>query len=66
MARHTVKCNNYNRSKEKQMAKKNSIKKFSYLEKWNTRNGQQERVVIREQGRFVDSINITGLRNQKV
>jgi hypothetical protein len=42
--------------------KKNNVKKFSYLEKWDTRYGQQERVVIREQGRFVDSINLTGLR----
>jgi hypothetical protein len=46
------------------MAKKNSIKKFSYLEKWDTRFGQQERVVIREQGRFVDSVNISGLRSK--
>ena len=48
------------------MAKKNGIKKFSYLEKSNTRNGQQERVGIREQGRFVDAVNISGLRKQKV
>jgi hypothetical protein len=43
------------------MANKN-IKKFTYLEKWDTRYGQQERVVIREGGRFVDSVNLTGLR----
>jgi hypothetical protein len=46
------------------MATKNTIKKFSYLENWNTRYGKQERVVIREQGRFVDSVNVTGLREK--
>lgn len=44
------------------MAKKN-IKKYPYLEQWNTRYGQQERVVIRDaNGKFVDSVNLTGLR----
>jgi hypothetical protein len=38
------------------------MKKFTYLEQWNTRFGQQERVVIREGGKFVDSINLTSLR----
>ena len=39
------------------------IKKYSYLEQWNTRYGTQERVVIRdENGKFVDSVNLTGLR----
>jgi hypothetical protein len=38
------------------------IKKFTYLENWNTRYGQQERVVIREGGRFVDSVNLTSLK----
>lgn len=38
-------------------------KKFTYLEKWDTRYGTQERVVIRtEDGKFVDSVNMTGLR----
>lgn len=38
-------------------------KKFTYLEQWNTRYGQQERVVIRDQfGKFVDSVNLTSLR----
>jgi hypothetical protein len=38
-------------------------KKFTYLEEWNTRFGKQERVVIRDQnGKFVDSVNLTGLR----
>ena len=44
------------------MAKKN-LKKFVYLEKWNTRFGVQERAVTRdENGKFVDSVNLTGLR----
>lgn len=39
------------------------IRKYTYLEQWNTRFGQQERVVIRDQnGKFVDSVNLTGLR----
>ena len=36
--------------------------KFAYLEQWDTRYGMQERVVIRESGKFVDSINLTSLR----
>lgn len=37
--------------------------KFTYLETWDTRFGRQERVVIRDQfGKFVDSVNLTGLR----
>ena len=40
-----------------------NIKKYSYLEQGNTRFGVQERVVIRdENGKFVDSVNLTGLR----
>jgi hypothetical protein len=43
------------------MSKK--IKKFTYLETWDTRYGVQERVVIRdEQGHFVDSVNLGTLR----
>ncbi len=39
------------------------MSKYTYLEKWDTRYGQQERVVIRDaSGRFVDSVNLTGLR----
>ena len=38
-------------------------RKYTYLENWNTRFGQQERVVIRdENGKFVDSVNLTSLR----
>lgn len=39
------------------------LKKFTYLETWDTRYGKQERVVVRDQnGHFVDSVNLTGLR----
>lgn len=39
------------------------IKKFTYLEQWDTRYGIQDRVVIRdEDGKFVDSVNLTSLR----
>ena len=39
------------------------IKKYTYLEKWDTRYGIQERVVIRDaNGKFVDSVNLTSLR----
>ncbi len=39
------------------------IKKYTYLEQWDTRYGTQERVVIRTaDGKFVDSVNLTGLR----
>jgi hypothetical protein len=38
-------------------------KKFTYLETWNTRYGQQERVVVRtETGKFVDSVCLNTLR----
>jgi hypothetical protein len=40
------------------------MKKYTYLENWDTRYGLQERVVVRDhKGRFVDSISITTLRN---
>ena len=41
----------------------NNVKKYSYLEKWNMPDGSiSERVVIREQGRFVDTISLTALK----
>jgi len=40
------------------------VRKFTYLETWETRYGTQERVVVRDQnGHFVDSVNLSGLRN---
>lgn len=39
------------------------IKKYTYLEQWDTRYGIQDRVVIRDaNGKFVDSVNLTSLR----
>jgi hypothetical protein len=39
------------------------VKKYTYLETWETRYGTQERVVVRdENGKFVDSVNLTTLR----
>ncbi len=44
------------------MSKKNTAK-FSYLEKWYTRFGESDRVVIRDSnGKFVDNISLTALR----
>jgi hypothetical protein len=51
------------------MASKNSKprKTYAYLEQWDTRYGKSDRVVIREQGRFVDTISLSALRKgQKV
>ena len=42
--------------------KKAARKTYAYLEKWDTRFGQSERVVIRDQGRFVDNVSLTALR----
>ena len=48
------------------MASKKNLKKFVYLEKWNTRFGMQERAVTRtSDGKFVDSVNLTGLRKTR-
>lgn len=44
------------------MAKKNKTAKYAYLEQWATRYGLSDRVVIREQGRFVDNVSLTALR----
>ena len=46
------------------MAKSKSKKApvFNYLEKWETRYGTSERVVTRQNGRFVTNVSLTGLR----
>lgn len=46
------------------MAGKNSKPRrtYAYLEKWDTRFGSSDRVVIRDQGRFVDNVSLTALR----
>ena len=38
---------------------------FNYLEKWDTRYGQSERVVVRQAGRFVTNISLTALKQAK-
>lgn len=42
------------------MAKDETV--YQYLEKWNTRFGKSERVVLRQEGRFVDNYSVTALR----
>ena len=37
------------------MAKKTKTPRYTYLEVWNTRYGTQERIVTRENGKFIDS-----------
>ena len=49
------------------MAKKPAAKTYSYLEQWDTRFGKSERVVIRQNGKFVDNISLSALKKgQKV
>ena len=44
-------------------SKKNKARRtFAYLEKWDTRFGESDRVVIRDQGRFVDNVSLSALR----
>jgi hypothetical protein len=51
------------KSNRKSLAKS----KYAYLEKWDTRFGQSERVVIRDGfGHFVDNVSLTALRKSKV
>lgn len=33
-----------------------------YLETWNTRYGQSERIVYRQNGKFIDSVSLTSLK----
>jgi hypothetical protein len=47
------------------MAKKPKVKTYAYLEKWDTRYGKSERVVVRKAGRFVDNISLTALKKCK-
>lgn len=44
------------------MAKKSTVPTFNYLEKWDTKNGTSERLVVRRAGKFVTNYSITGLR----
>jgi hypothetical protein len=50
------------------MAKKSSATPaplFNYLETWNTRYGKSQRVVTRQNGKFVTNVSITGLKRVK-
>jgi len=48
------------------MSKSKKMKMYSYLEKWDTRYGQSERVVVRDaNGKFVDNISLTALKSAK-
>ena len=45
------------------MSKAKNTATYPYLEKWATRYGTSERVVIRdENGKFVDNVSLTALR----
>ena len=37
-------------------------KAIPYLEKWETRYGTSERIVIRKNGKFVDNTSLSALR----
>jgi hypothetical protein len=45
------------------MATKTKAKTIPYLEKWDTRYGVSERIVLRKNGKFVDNTSLTALRN---
>lgn len=45
------------------MASKKKAPTYNYLEQWNTRYGLSDRIVIRRNGKFVDNISLTALRN---
>lgn len=42
--------------------KKKKAKTYNYLEKWDTRYGMSDRIVVRKNGKFVDNISLTALR----
>ena len=44
------------------MASKKKAPTYSYLEQWDTRNGLSERIVLRRNGKFVDNISLTALK----
>lgn len=44
------------------MATKTKAKTIPYLEKWNTRYGMSERIVLRKNGKFVDNTSLTALK----
>lgn len=49
------------------MSKSKKMKKYSYLEKWFMSDGSiREMVVVRQGGKFVDSISLTALKNAPI
>jgi hypothetical protein len=49
-------------AKKKTVKKSNKAKTVPYLETWNTRYGQSQRVVLRQGGKFVDNTSLTALK----
>lgn len=47
------------------MSKRKSAPVFNYLEKWDTRYGQSERIVVRQNGKFITNISLTALKRAK-
>jgi len=43
-------------------AKSSAPATFNYLERWDTKHGTSERVVVRRAGKFVTNYSVTGLR----
>ena len=43
-------------------ANKKNQKTYNYLEQWDTRYGMSDRIVVRQGGRFVNTISLTALR----
>lgn len=42
-----------------------AAKKYIYQETWNTRYGKSQRVVVRENGRFVDNKSKKQIKNRE-
>jgi hypothetical protein len=43
-------------------AKSSAPAEFNYLEKWDTKQGTSERLVVRRAGKFVTNYSITALK----
>jgi len=49
-------------SKSNRKTARKTAPTFNYLEKWDTRFGTSERVVTRQNGKFVTNVSLTALR----
>lgn len=47
-------------------AKPSAPAEFNYLEKWDTKHGTSERLVVRRAGKFVTNYSITALKKAPV